>query len=277
MIADERDVRKLLGDDTFRSFYIVAQENLELVTNPAESVICHPYMMTLFYGYNFATGTFNVPHMYRYCFPSVESGKAETSEESAAVEAVYAKIDEILIEVRSLLKESFSKCRTNEATLYQKQQNNEPEGQHQNVQTVGTEPTRNSASNAGVSSVPVLNMQDLMVMLKFAPTSTDALNVEKLLWLIWISHANPEINKLMRLSISHANRGNLKKAVEIVNRVIELDPTFAEAFHKRAWCQEKLGEIDDSCVSAQKTVEIWPQHFGALASLAKCYRRNGKH
>jgi len=275
LIADERDVRKLLGDDTFRSFYIVAQENLELVTNPAESDI-RTSLKAIFYGYNFATGAFNVIHFLRYTHPSVEGGRVETSEEPA-VEAVYAKIDEILIEVRSLLKESFSKCRTNEATLYQKQQNNEPEGQQQNVQTVGTEPTHNSASNAGVSSVPVLNMQDLMVMLKFAPTSTDALNVEKLLWLIWISHANPEINKLMRLSISHANRGNLKKAVEIVNRVIELDPTFAEAFHKRAWFQQKLGEIDDSCVSAQKTLEIWPQHFGALASLAKCYRRNGKH
>ena len=57
----------------------------------------------------------------------------------------------------------------------------------------------------------------------------------------------------------------LNEAVNIFTKVIELDPSWAEAWNKRATVLYLLGEFRKSQNDIDKVLELEERHFGALA------------
>ena len=57
----------------------------------------------------------------------------------------------------------------------------------------------------------------------------------------------------------------LKEAVKVFTKVIELDPMWAEAWNKRATVLYLLGEFQKSQDDIDKVLELEERHFGALA------------
>ena len=57
----------------------------------------------------------------------------------------------------------------------------------------------------------------------------------------------------------------LNEAVNIFTKVIELDPSWAEAWNKRATVLYLLGEFQKSQNDIDKVLELEERHFGALA------------
>ena len=230
---------------------------------------------------------------------------------AAAAGRVYRLIDNVLVELLTTLRQSFSASRRNDAA-YRKQTADDrsasftspPPGSNNSggayadadaavAHVQKTEETdSNVCSNGGdvdvlstkvatpsppaLSALPVLDMQDLLALLKYARTQEQALYVESALWLIWVSHDSPDINSLMRLSIAHAKRGNAMQAIEVVSKAIELDPLFAEAHNKRASYHHMLQQHDECIQHAKSALELFPDHVGALSGLSLCYEQRGE-
>ena len=57
----------------------------------------------------------------------------------------------------------------------------------------------------------------------------------------------------------------LEKAIEIFSNVIDLDPSWAEAWNKRATVYYMIGEFEKSQADINKVLELESRHFGALA------------
>ena len=55
------------------------------------------------------------------------------------------------------------------------------------------------------------------------------------------------------------------QAFDIFTKVIELDPTWAEAWNKRATVLYMIGEYQKSQNDINKVLELEKRHFGALA------------
>jgi len=278
VIPDESDVQDMLGEQQFRASYLVAQENVELVTERPDFLVHHRHLAALFQGFDFASGTYRVPPKLQYCFPgslpvvsSVESASSSASKANAAgVERVYSAVDELLLELLAYLRKSMSLTRTNDA-LYRASKIPVAEI----VEAAEGEAEVPAPQGADVSS-PALSMQDLLIMLKYAKSQDHALYVESMLWLVWVAHTSPDINKLMRLSIAHAKRGNMDEAITIVSRAIDLDPMYAEAYNKRA-SYHHVNQAYDECIeNAQASLEIFPDHVGALSGLSLCFEQRGK-
>ena len=90
--------------------------------------------------------------------------------------------------------------------------------------------------------------------------------VEQKIWKIWSTH--PKKNELtLMLSEGSAlvKDDKLNEAVNIFTKVIEHDPSWAEAWNKRATVLYLLGEFQKSQNDIDKVLELEERHFGALA------------
>ena len=90
--------------------------------------------------------------------------------------------------------------------------------------------------------------------------------VEQKIWKIWSTHPKEEYLSLMLSKGSDlVNNDQLKEAVDIFTKVIKIDPSWAEAWNKRATVLYLLGEFKKSQNDIDKVLELEKRHFGALA------------
>jgi len=93
-----------------------------------------------------------------------------------------------------------------------------------------------------------------------------ASGVEQKIWEIWSTHPNSkDLTMMLTIGSDHVNNQKLEKAIEIFSDVIDLDPSWAEAWNKRATVYYMIGEFEKSQADINKVLELESRHFGALA------------
>jgi len=88
------------------------------------------------------------------------------------------------------------------------------------------------------------------------------------IWKKWMSVDNSEIRKLLSVGIRAMNQNNLVVALNLFDKVVEKEPNFPEGWNKRATVYYLLGDYSNSIKDIQKTLQLEPRHFGAMAGLA---------
>ena len=90
--------------------------------------------------------------------------------------------------------------------------------------------------------------------------------VEQKIWKVWSTHPNSkDLTMMLALGSDFVNNKELEKAIEIFSNVIDLDPSWAEAWNKRATVYYMIGEFEKSQADINKVLELESRHFGALA------------
>jgi len=90
--------------------------------------------------------------------------------------------------------------------------------------------------------------------------------VEQKIWKVWSTHPNSkDLTMMLTLGSDFVNNKELEKAIEIFTEVIDLDPSWAEAWNKRATVYYMIGEFEKSQADINKVLELESRHFGALA------------
>ena len=97
------------------------------------------------------------------------------------------------------------------------------------------------------------------------------------IWKRWLSVDNSEIRKLLSVGISAMNQNNLFVALNLFDKVVEKEPKFSEGWNKRATVYYLLGDYSNSIKDIQKTLQLEPRHFGAMAGLAEILLAQGDH
>lgn len=112
---------------------------------------------------------------------------------------------------------------------------------------------------------------ELLSLFKLLRTSPEGMNANILqnrIWTIWHQHESTDVNRLMERGIRSMHEADHEVALAAFNAVIDLDPSFAEGWNKRATLYYYMGQYDLSVLDIQKTLELEPRHFGALSGLA---------
>ena len=86
------------------------------------------------------------------------------------------------------------------------------------------------------------------------------------IWVLWSTHPTDQkltsiLDEGSRLVIDQ----QLNRAIDVFTEAIELDPTWAEAWNKRATVFYMIGEFQKSQDDIDKVLELEERHFGALA------------
>ena len=91
-------------------------------------------------------------------------------------------------------------------------------------------------------------------------------NIEQKIWNIWSTHpTNQKLTKMLAKGSDLVNNKKFEDAIEIFTQVIKLDPSWAEAWNKRATALYLIGEFQKSQNDINKVLELEKRHFGALA------------
>jgi len=96
--------------------------------------------------------------------------------------------------------------------------------------------------------------------------NTLATGTEQKIWKIWSTHPNDK--KLTMRLINGAKlmqEQTLSAAIKIFTDLIEVDPTWAEAWNKRATALYLIGDYEGSQKDIVKVLKLEERHFGALA------------
>ena len=89
---------------------------------------------------------------------------------------------------------------------------------------------------------------------------------EQKIWEIWSTHPTDQFLTIRLAEGSKLVRNKqLINAVDIFTEVIEKDPTWAEAWNKRATVLYMLGDYQSSQKDIDKVLKLEDRHFGALA------------
>ncbi len=95
----------------------------------------------------------------------------------------------------------------------------------------------------------------------------EAAALTQLIWEIWHQSDYDVVNDLMSKGIEEISLGNYDAALAAFNKVVEVDPHFAEGWNKRATVYYLMQEYEPSIRDIERTLELEPRHFGALSGL----------
>lgn len=76
---------------------------------------------------------------------------------------------------------------------------------------------------------------------------------------------------MLQEGIEAMQRGNYQAAVDIFTRVIEVAPSFAEGYNKRATTYYLMRRYEEFIADCERTIALNPHHFGALSGAGLRY------
>ena len=90
--------------------------------------------------------------------------------------------------------------------------------------------------------------------------------IEQKIWVLWSTHpTNQKLTSLLDEGSMLIKDQKLNEAIQIFTETINTDPTWAEAWNKRATVYYMVGEFQKSQNDIDKVLELEERHFGALA------------
>lgn len=113
--------------------------------------------------------------------------------------------------------------------------------------------------------------------LESAPSEHEARQIEDQIWRYWIAAApDAETGRLLRDAMNRRESYDLEGARLLLNDAIERAPDYSEVWNQRAFVLYLQGSLDRSLEDIDRTLELEPRHFGALAGKARILTEQGR-
>ena len=86
------------------------------------------------------------------------------------------------------------------------------------------------------------------------------------IWTLWSTHpTDQKLTSMLDEGSRLVQDQKLNRAIKVFTEVIEMDPSWPEAWNKRATVYYMIGEFQKSQNDIDKVLELEERHFGALA------------
>jgi Tfp pilus assembly protein PilF len=146
-----------------------------------------------------------------------------------------------------------------------------------------------------------LCVESLFNLLRHSECFEDALSVEEAIKEVWKAHSEVNIRWDLYDGLSHLLRGDRRTALNIYDKIIELDPGCTEAWNKKATCHyvsicflinvfvkyfvwsllksnhQMLGDMANSEEAAKSALKADDRNFQALAGLGLVYNETKEY
>ena len=116
-------------------------------------------------------------------------------------------------------------------------------------------------------------LDDLYGKLAVAGDADEAKGLATLIGTIWMRTSSDTANLLMTRAIHSIESKDYPLALELLDRIVELQPNWAEAWNKRASVRYFNGDLDGSMADVEHVLKLEPKHFGALEGMATILQR----
>lgn len=107
----------------------------------------------------------------------------------------------------------------------------------------------------------------LFERLRKASQQEDAQHIATSIQQIWLQSYSDTANLLMQRATASLQEGQFPVALSLYDKLIELEPGWAEAWNQRAVTRFLTGDTDGAMADIGQVVKLEPRHFGALAGM----------
>jgi tetratricopeptide (TPR) repeat protein len=98
-----------------------------------------------------------------------------------------------------------------------------------------------------------------------------AATAEAILWRTWCLSGDTEADRIFHSGVDAMQQAKLAEAEELFSRVIQIKPTFAEGWNKRATVRYMRHNFHGSIDDCRETLARNPSHFGASSGQGLCH------
>jgi tetratricopeptide (TPR) repeat protein len=92
----------------------------------------------------------------------------------------------------------------------------------------------------------------------------------------WIKSGSASIDLMMLWSKAAMDAKKFDVALDFLDQVVTLSPTFAEGWNRRATVHFLMQNYRKSMADIDRTLQLEPRHFGALSGLAQIMKNTGR-
>jgi tetratricopeptide (TPR) repeat protein len=107
----------------------------------------------------------------------------------------------------------------------------------------------------------------LFERLRKASQQEDAQHIATSIQQIWLQSHSDTANLLMQRATASVQEGQFPLALSLYDKLIGLEPGWAEAWNQRAVTRFLTGDTDGAMADIGQVVKLEPRHFGALAGM----------
>ena len=122
---------------------------------------------------------------------------------------------------------------------------------------------------------PQARLDELFGRLAQASSPQEAQVISSSIEHIWLRSGSDTADLLMDRALTALTAKNTPLALEVLDKVIALEPDWAEAWNKRATLRYFDNDDKGSMSDIAHVLALEPRHFGALAGMAYILQRNG--
>ncbi|MGE5503116.1 MAG: tetratricopeptide repeat protein [Actinomycetota bacterium] len=113
------------------------------------------------------------------------------------------------------------------------------------------------------------DLDSLFARLRATDSDSEAKTIEVAIRHVWAHSAVPDADALMIQAIQAMRGGDYDTALDFADKVVELDPTFAEGWNLRATVHYMRDDYGPAVSDIGHVLSIEPRHYAALAGLGK--------
>jgi tetratricopeptide (TPR) repeat protein len=119
-------------------------------------------------------------------------------------------------------------------------------------------------------------LDELFGQLKKARDRRYASTVAESIWSEWYRSGSATVDLMMTWSNEAFEKKKYNVALDFLDQVIIRAPDFAEGWNRRATVHYAMNNFAKSMTDIERTLQLEPRHFGALAGMATILERTGR-
>ncbi len=119
------------------------------------------------------------------------------------------------------------------------------------------------------------SLDDLYGKLAQAKDEDESKGLASLIAAVWLRSGSDTADLLMARAQKAIADKKYPLAVQVLDRVVELQPTWAEGWNKRASARYLAGDLNGSMSDVEQVLKLEPNHFAALSGMAMILQRTG--
>jgi Tfp pilus assembly protein PilF len=120
-----------------------------------------------------------------------------------------------------------------------------------------------------------VSLEDLFKRLAAAKEEAEAKGIASLIERRWAQSGSDTADLLVSRALEAMRGKDFALAVELLDRVIALEPRWAEGWNRRATAFLLLDDPASAMADIQETIAREPRHYSAWSSLGQLYLQNG--
>jgi tetratricopeptide (TPR) repeat protein len=110
-------------------------------------------------------------------------------------------------------------------------------------------------------------IEALLERLHEARSPGDAQHIAQSIAQLWLQSGSDTADLLMQRAMASSEAGDYPLALSLLDRLVVLEPGWAEAWNQRAAARFVTGDADGAMADISKALRLEPRHFGALEGM----------